>query len=285
MLLKRRTLLKLAGFATASVLTGTAKGTGALAATGQVSFLIDTSKCTGCRACVLACKKWNRLPAEEQKFTGLGLQPKFSVNNWISIHSAEGKEKWLHNRLSCMHCSDAACVQVCPAGALDHMSHGNVLINERKCIGCNYCVSHCPFKVVSFDKAKNIAKKCTFCHDRLERGLVPACSHVCPTGAIKFGSREEMTDLGFARIQELKRQGSVYADFYGLRELEGLGAIYVLEEGRENSLEKYGLPPEPQVGISAKLWNFIFKPVRVMAFLGLVFALWLNKAETTRSDS
>jgi formate dehydrogenase iron-sulfur subunit len=281
MLLKRRSLLKLAGLAAASVLTGTAERSGALAATGQVSFLIDTSKCTGCRLCVLACKKWNRLPAEEEKFTGPGLQPRFSAINWISIYSAEGKEKWLHNRLGCMHCRDAACVQVCPAGALAHMSLGNVTINEKKCIGCNYCVSHCPFKVVSFDKALNIAKKCTFCHDRLEMDLAPACSHVCPTGAIKFGSREEMTDLGIARIQELKRQGSQNADIYGLRELEGLGAIYVLEEGRENSLEKYGLPPEPQVNVSAKLWNFIFKPVRVLAFLGLVLALWLNKSETT----
>ncbi len=287
MLIKRRKLLQLAGLSGLGALLG--RGRAWAVATGEeASFLVDTSICTGCRLCVQACKKWNRLPAEEQKFTTLKVKPMFSAINWISIHTSKyvaetggrEQEKWLHTRLSCMHCTDAACVQVCPSGALSHTVYGTVSLNERVCIACNYCVSHCPFTAVSFDKAMNVARKCTFCHDRLQAGLIPACAHACPNGTIKYGTRKSMEELAFARVQELRRMGSTKAEAYGIKELKGLGVLYVLEKGRENCQVYYGLPDDPQVSIAAKMWNSIFKPARLLAFLGVVFVLWLNKTET-----
>lgn len=254
----------------------------------QVAMLIDTEKCTGCRACVVSCKRWNGLPQEINRFhhTEEG-RARFSAIRWIDVVASRypvageaGKEKWIFTRQSCMHCREAACVKVCPVGAIDHLDNGLVEINQKRCIGCNYCAANCTFNVIGFDQARNVARKCTFCTDRLAQGLAPACASTCPTGTLTFGSRQDMLSLAFVRKEELGRKGYTEADIYGLDELGGLGMVYLLHAGKEDSMQKYGLPEDPQVPAAALLWSYLYKPLRFFLSGALIFALWINKSET-----
>lgn len=255
----------------------------------KVSMLIDISKCTGCRSCMIACNKWNELPLDVNKFhTVEEGKPRFSSTRWIDVvfnrYNGDGRstqENCLYTRFSCMHCTDAACVKVCPVGAIEHTELGTVDINPRRCIGCNYCIANCTFNVIGFDRARNIARKCTFCSDRLAQGMIPACAQACLPGALTFGSRSDIKSIAGARVEELKRNGSPKADIYGLRELDGLAMVYVLELGHENSQANYALPENPEVPQAARIWGTIFKPFRSILVAALLLALWVNKGEST----
>lgn len=253
----------------------------------QKTMLIDTSRCIGCRACQAACKQWNQLPAEETEFKGsYENPPRFSPVTWTKIafreYEMDSQERWTFTKLGCMHCAEAACMMVCPASAISRTTYGTIKIDEKRCIGCNYCIANCTFNVIGFDQAANVARKCTFCEDRLAAGLIPACAKACPTGAITFGDRHEIISLAERRIQELRRANNSKAEIYGLEELDGLGMMYILKDGREDAMAKYGLPENPRVRTSAHIWNVIFKPVRAIIVLALAFALWINKSESAK---
>jgi len=169
----------------------------------KVSMLIDTSKCTGCRSCMIACNDWNGLPLDVNKFHEVEEgQTRFSANRWVDVvfnryngNARSVQENWLYTRFSCMHCTDAACVKVCPVGAIEHSDLGTVDINPGLCIGCNYCIANCTFNVIGFDRARNVARKCTFCSDRLTQGMIPACAQACLPGAITFDSRKRIESI------------------------------------------------------------------------------------------
>jgi formate dehydrogenase beta subunit len=207
--------------------------------------------------------------------------PQFSPVTWTKIvfreHGENGNVRWLFSKQGCMHCTDAACVKVCPAGAISHTEYGTVRIDPRRCIGCNYCAANCTFNVIGFDRAANVARKCTFCYERITNGLIPACAKTCPTGAINFGERREMIAMAEKRLEELKKAGKTRAQIYGLEELDGLGVMYLLEDKPSS----YGLPENPRVSTAAQIWNVIFKPVRAVMVLAIIFALWVNKGEST----
>jgi len=243
--------------------------------------LIDTSKCMGCRGCQVACKQWNQLPAEETTFTGsYENPPRFSADTWLKVafreHDREdGNVDWYMAKLGCMHCTDAACMQACPAGAIYRSDEGTVNIDEVKCIGCNYCVTACPFHVVGFDRLTNKARKCTFCHDRLVSGLEPSCAQACPTGAITFGDQKQLINRAVTRVDELKARGK-NAQIYGIDEVDGTAMLYVLADNPE----KYGLPADPQVPVQTRIWNAIFKPLRLFVVVAVAFGLWANRSQT-----
>ena len=288
----RRQFLKISGAIAAAACLNTAGLSGTAAAAeplNEVSMLVDTSKCTGCRTCIIACNNWNRLKLKEFKFhTAREGRPRFSDHQWIDVaynrYSSKEDEaapgKMLYTRISCMHCRDAACVQVCPVGAIHHTAIGTVEIDEKRCIGCNYCIANCTFNVVGFNRALNIARKCTFCSDRLSRGMIPACVQACPTGTLVFGSRNRIIEMAEARVVELKKKGASRAGIYGLDELDGLGMLYVLEKGLENSETNYALPEDPQVPAAASAWGIIYKPIRSVVIAAMAFALWVNKGES-----
>lgn len=247
--------------------------------------LIDTSKCMGCRGCQAACKQWNQLPAENTTFEGSYENPaRFSANTWLRVafreHTGINRDvDWNMAKLGCMHCTDAACMQACPAGAIYRTQYGTVDIDEVKCIGCNYCVTACPFQVIGFDRRTNKARKCTFCHDRLDNGIQPACAKVCPTGSITFGERRELIARASRRVEELKRDRynpRPRANIYGIDEVDGTAMLYVLGD----SPDKYGLPADPQVSLQTRVWNAIFKPVRALVVVAVAFGLWSNRAQT-----
>ncbi len=245
------------------------------------SILIDPSKCMGCRGCQVACKQWNQLPAEETKFTGTYENPpSLSTSTWMKItfretEDANGKVNWHFGNQRCMHCTDAACMISCPAGAIYHTEAGSVAIDEKKCIGCNYCVANCPFHAVSFDRATNLPFKCTFCLDRTSNGLKPACATACCTGAITFGERKDLVSVASKRLAQLKSAGKANAMIYGLEEVNGTGMLYVLPD----SPEKYGLPADPQVPFGARLWGALFKPFRILVIIAVGLGLWANRSQ------
>lgn len=245
------------------------------------AMLIDPSKCIGCRACQVACKQWNQLPAEETVFSGsYENPPAISAVTWTKIMFRESERdgviNWLFCKQGCMHCSDAACMTVCPSGAIYHTDAGTVAVDTTRCIGCNYCAASCPFQAVSFDRRTNLPPKCTFCHDRIVNGLKPACAQACPTGAIYYGDRPDMIRLGYERVDRLKSMGKPDARIYGLDEVGGTGMVYVLSGGPET----YGLPDDPHVPFTARLWGALFKPLRAVVLIAIGFGLLANRGQS-----
>ncbi len=215
------------------------------------SLLIDTSKCTACRGCQVACKQWNDLDSKKTRNRGTYQNPPtLSANTWklVTFHeiSVGDNMKWLFLAKQCFHCTDASCVSVCPTKAAQH--HGEfVLIDEKWCIGCGYCVQACPYDVPhsipGIGRHKGSARKCTFCVDRISNGLEPACKKTCPAGAVYFGEREEMITSGRKKVSALKNNGAPNACLYGENELGGLHVLYVLTERPA----AYNLPEAPRL--------------------------------------
>ena len=248
--------------------------------------LIDASKCIGCRGCQAACKQWNQLPAEETSFTGsYENPPRLSSSTWMTIKFREheneaGGVDWLMTKQGCMHCADAACVLACPAGAIYRTEYHTVKVDEVKCIGCNYCAGVCPFVVIGFDRLSNKARKCTFCLDRLQAGLKPACASTCPTGSITFGESRELIAQATRREGELKAAGKTNATVYGLDEVGGTGMLYVLAD----KPEKYGFPADPQVPIQTRVWNTLYAPFRVFVVIAVAVGLWSNRMHSKKVE-
>jgi formate dehydrogenase iron-sulfur subunit len=145
----------------------------------------------------------------------------------------------------CKHCAHAPCLEVCPTGAILRTEFDTVYINEPACNGCRDCISACPFGVIHVSETKHIAQKCTFCYDRLQQGLPPACAQACPTKSIRFGPLKQLKEEANARVGQLHRQGQTQARLYGADDkvLGGLNSFYLLMD----EPEVYGLPSNPKV--------------------------------------
>jgi formate dehydrogenase beta subunit len=248
----------------------------------SVAMLIDTTVCTGCRGCQVACKQWWDLPAEETVNCGtMENPPDLSPSTWtrVTFHELEQGDdvKWFHLAWGCMHCSDAGCVNVCPTGALKHDAKtGAVTLDRAKCNGCGYCTTACPFNVPRLETnvltGVGKATKCNFCQDRLASSLVPACAKTCPTGAIQFGERAKMVERGKARVGALKENGVQQASLYGDQLLGGTGRMYVLGA----PAKEYRLPENPTINASIGLWQKLVQPFGKIAVVGTVLALGVN---------
>jgi formate dehydrogenase iron-sulfur subunit len=209
------------------------------------AILIDVSKCIGCRGCQVACKQWNQLGAEKTRFTGTYQNPpKLSAQTWTLVKFIEPEAapvRWLFRKMQCMHCGEPSCEQVCPTGAAKKQPGGAVLIDQNVCAGCKNCVEACPFHAPQADHAGGTVKKCRMCIDRTSAGLEPACATACPTGAIRFGPRDEIVRVAKARQAVLAKKSGVSPRLYGETELGGLGVMYLLPE----KASIYGLPERP----------------------------------------
>lgn len=231
------------------------------------AFMIDSSRCTACRSCQVACKQWNKLPADSTVNRGTYENPPEltpHLYNKIEFTEVEqdGELKWLFLNKRCMHCGEAGCLKVCPsAGALYQADNGLIGFNKDKCISCNYCVNGCPFDVPRYDEQKKVTK-CHGCMDRVTNGLQPACVKACPTGSLKFGDRDEL-------IAEIK---SADRPIYGEKALSGLGVMYALEDKPES----YSLAANPSIPQSIFLWKDVIKPLGILGFWGAVGAAMLH---------
>lgn len=201
-------------------------------------ILIDITKCMGCKACQVACKRWNDLPAERTKLSSDWTNPPdLSADTWTIVRfkfkwdTAKNTGVWRFVHVHCMHCLDPPCVHVCPVKAITKYPEGPVVIDteaERrgwgtsKCIGCKYCIAACPFGIPRYDPAKNKVYKCWMCADRIKQGDQPACVGTCPTGALEFGDRDVLLEK--ARRKAKAINGYVYGDE---DEIGGTSVIYV----------------------------------------------------------
>ena len=152
--------------------------------------------------------------------------------------------RWLMSSDVCKHCTSAACLEVCPTGALFRTEFGTVVVQQDVCNGCGYCVPACPFGVIDQRRGDGRVWKCTLCYDRLKGNLEPACAKACPTKSIQFGPLEELRQRADLRLGTLIEAGVADARLYGADPSDGVGgagAFFLLLDDPE----VYGLPPDP----------------------------------------
>lgn len=233
-------------------------------------FYTDTTVCIGCKACEVACKQWNQLPADGFALTGNSYDNTgaLSAESWRHVKfveqfpPAEGKiplavlpesrgadatplaARWLMMSDVCKHCAAAPCQHACPTGAIVYNEFANVYIQPDICNGCAYCIAACPFGVITRSHFDGHAHKCTLCYDRQKDGLVPACAKACPTASIQFGPVDELRAKAQKRVEELHRRGERGAYLYGDSPTETyteLNSFYLLVD----KPAVYGLPDQP----------------------------------------
>src|SRR5579871_6313735 len=245
-----------------------------VAATDQVAKLIDTSKCIGCKACQTACMEWNDLRDEIGTTTGVLDNPidltdqSWTVMRFSEYENPKGDLEWLIRKDGCMHCEDPGCLKACPSpSAIVQYANGIVDFHEENCIGCGYCVTGCPFDIPRISKRDKKAYKCTLCSDRVAVGLEPACIKACPTGALVFGTKQDMREHAAERIVDLKSRGFPQAGLYDPEGVRGTHVMYVLHHADHPELYG-GLPRDPRISASVRLWKGIAKPI-ALALMGL----------------
>jgi formate dehydrogenase iron-sulfur subunit len=255
-------------------------------------FFTDTSVCIGCKACEVACKEWNTLPADGFELTGMSYDNTvaLSATTWRHVAFIEKisddtgaraslmapfQSNWLMMSDVCKHCKHAGCLEACPTGALFRTEFDTVVVQHDICNGCGYCVPSCPFGVIATNKVDGKAHKCTLCYDRLKGGLEPACAKACPTNSIQFGEVSELRQRARRRVSDLYAQGVENAYLYGVPGgpgatggIEGLNAFFLLLDRPE----VYDLPEEPTLP-SARVFTGLVTGMLTMVSLGLAAAL------------
>ena len=237
----------------------------------RMGFFTDTSLCIGCKACEVACKEWNQVPEDGLNWTGHSHDNTggLSADSWRHVAfieqrveagaqqanferapaaGGEGKDgfRWLMSSDVCKHCTHAACLDVCPTGALFRTEFGTVVVQQDVCNGCGYCVPACPYGVIDKRAEDGRVFKCTLCYDRLGAGEEPACAKACPTDSIQFGALDQLRERAAGRVEKLHEAGVLEARLYGESPDDGVGgdgAFFLLLD----EPEVYGLPPDPLV--------------------------------------
>jgi formate dehydrogenase iron-sulfur subunit len=237
----------------------------------DVCKLVDTTTCIGCKACEVACLEWNGYEFRETTFDNTyQTMPSTEWNFWnlIKFNEVESDNglQWLMRKDQCMHCEEPGCLIACPAdGAIVQYTNGIVDFNQANCIGCQYCVTGCPFDIPKFNAETKKVYKCTLCSDRVGAGLEPACIKSCPTGCLHFGSKEDMLALAGQRVDQIKRETShKNAGIYDPPGVGGTHVIYVLHD--KDKAEQYALPADPSVPFFVKMWK---GPLKWLGGLGM----------------
>jgi formate dehydrogenase iron-sulfur subunit len=263
----------------------------------RMGFFTDTSICIGCKACEVACKEWNSVPADGFSLLGLSYDNTggLGANTWRHVAFIEqskpvGRQdsglagtpaddrddvRWLMASDVCKHCTEAGCLDVCPTGALFRTEFGTVVVQQDICNGCGYCIPACPFGVIDRRESDGKAWKCTLCYDRIGEDETPACAKACPTQSIQYGPLDELRERAQGRVDQLVEAGVPDAQLYLNDEQDGVGgagAFFLLLDAPE----VYGLPPDPVVS-TRDVWSMwrhaaaaagVFVGLGVAAFTG-----------------
>jgi formate dehydrogenase iron-sulfur subunit len=281
-----------------------------------MGFFTDTSVCIGCKACEVACKEWNSVPEDGLEFTGMSYDNSVGLgaSTWrhvafieqpaggASPHApqtpagdglplavlpgepadgASGAVRWLMSSDVCKHCTESACLDVCPTGALMRTEFGTVVVQDDVCNGCGYCVPACPFGVIARRESDGGAHKCTLCYDRIGDGLTPACAKACPTESIQFGPLDELRERAAQRVSDLHDSGVAAARLYLEDPDDGIGgggAFFLLLD----EPEVYGLPPDPVVTTRdlPRMWRHVATAAAALAAGGLAACLGAGRSRS-----
>jgi formate dehydrogenase iron-sulfur subunit len=270
-----------------------------------MGFFTDATLCIGCKACEVACKQWNQLPADGLEWSGQSYDNTrtLSASTWRHVTfteiarrdegrrtkdegesesyasqrsalSTQHSVRWLFNSDVCKHCSAAPCQQVCPTGSIIRTEFDSVYVQQDICNGCGYCVAACPFGVLERSEVDHRAHKCTLCYDRQKDGIEPACAKACPTDSIQFGPVEELRRRARERLGEIRaREPGAYlygADDSG--DYPRLNAFFLLTE----EPTAYNLPPAPTMPTASMGRKYMWSAA-VGLGLSLVSALALRR--------
>ena len=229
--------------------------------------------------------EWNDLRPEIGTFQGtydnpLDLGPSaWTLMRFTEWENPKGDLEWLIRKDGCMHCEDPGCLKACPSpGAIVQYANGIVDFVSENCIGCGYCIKGCPFNIPRLSQADQKVYKCTLCSDRVAVGQEPACAKACPTGAILFGTKSDMTEWAGERIEDLKSRGFENAGLYDPPGVGGTHVMYVLHHADQPSLYA-GLPDKPHISRLVQAWKGLMKPFALggMALVALAgFVHWIT---------
>ncbi len=261
-----------------------------------VGFFTDPTVCIGCKACEVACKEWNHVPADVGPWTGHSYDNTTSLgaSTWRHVlfleetkrrgpqiagpmSNGEDPFRWVFLSDVCKHCEVAGCLESCPTGAIVRTETEAVYVQDDVCNGCGYCVVSCPFGVIDRREdsvpGKGGAFKCTFCYDRQISGLTPACAKACPTESIRFGPLKQVQAEGRKRLRELSAAGYHDAQIYDPTETSvgGIHAFFLLLGKPEN----YRLPPKPEgptIYLTSAYSSVLATALVAVAFVLCVFA-------------
>ena len=262
----------------------------------RVGFFTDTSICIGCKACEVACKEWNDVPEDGLEWTGFSHDNSqgLGADTWRHVAFIEQRRpltghatnfqresdgfRWLMSSDVCKHCTHAACLDVCPTGAIFRTEFGTVVVQEDVCNGCGYCVPACPYGVLDKRESDGLIHKCTLCYDRLGVGEEPACAKACPTDSIQFGELDELRERADRRLAQMQSAGVNEARLYGRDPDDGVGgagAFFLLLD----EPEVYGLPPDPVVTTRdlGRMWRNVAAAAAGLLAVGLASVLGASR--------
>jgi formate dehydrogenase iron-sulfur subunit len=276
-------------------------------------FFTDTTLCIGCKACEVACKQWNQLPADGYSLSGMSYDNTtgLGATTWRHVAFIEqfdkgtgqfmglegmnggpggeaiagrvaaddandgllGDSRWLMMSNVCKHCTNAGCLECCPTGAIIRNEFGDVYVQPDICNGCGYCQPACPFGVIEVNHDDGRAWKCTLCYDRQKDGLEPACAKACPTQSIQFGEVEELQTRARERVGMLHARGVTDAYLYGVDERTSVGPLNAFFLLVDRP-EVYNLPERPKLPQARVGRHYLVTGLTALAF-GAAAALTL----------
>jgi formate dehydrogenase iron-sulfur subunit len=248
------------------------------------AFLTDSMLCIGCKACEVACKEWNQVPADGFVWSGRSYDNTVALGHstWRHVKFVEqtvtpglggnaGALSWQFSSDVCKHCVNAGCLEACPTGSIVRTEFGSVFVQPDVCNGCGYCIVGCPFGVIDRRPDDGRAFKCTFCYDRQKAGMQPACAAACPTGSIAFGEIEDLQRRANERVDELHQRGIADARLYDPRDTSvgGVHAMFIVR----GDPAAYNLPPAPEVPTAYLRTGWISAAASALLILGGTMAI------------
>lgn len=236
------------------------------------AILTDTTKCTGCETCVDACRQTYGLK-KDRAWRWKEKVDDLSSTRFTTIIRRPGSK---YVRQQCRHCLDPACVSACLVGALQKTDYGPVTYDEKRCMGCRYCMMSCPFGIPRYEweSAIPLVRKCIMCYSRIEKGDRPACTSACPYGATIFGTRAEM-------LAEARKRFQDHPDLYyphgspkiwGEHDVGGTSVLYISDISLDFLGWRPNLGDDP---VPALTWGALSKvPPVAIGMAGLMTAIY-----------
>lgn len=211
------------------------------------TFLIDTTRCTACRGCQLACKEWHNLPANETRQRGTHQNPpdlnpyNFKLVRFNERLDKNGNVIWNFFPDQCRHCLTPICKEVAdmamPGAIIKDPKTGAVLVTKKTALlnaaDAQAVINACPYNILRLDPQTKCLTKCDMCIDRVSVGMQPMCVKTCPTGTMVFGERKEILPLAQNRLESIKKRfpKAFLADF------RQVSVIFLLAEEKEHYYE------------------------------------------------